>query len=106
MRKYLFQRFLPNCDTTDFLLENYFTINNQEGSMISISTLDEKIDTEEDLRKFLSQFIPTDTIIIVNDRQIYSNPILRDYALKTLKSYLFWINKYGYKCYWTTPSAT
>lgn len=100
MRKYLFQRFLPNCDTDNINLENCIYIDETNAQRILISELDEKIDTEETLVSFLNSFSPNDIIVLTYDRPDYSNPILRDYAHKTLKSYIYWIRHYGYACYW------
>lgn len=98
MRKYLFQRFLTNlnADDADFDSLSYIVGNTH---IVSVSELDERIDTEEDLCKFLSQFSHEDTIILTDDRPNYSNPILCDYALITSKSYLYWIHHLGYKCF-------
>lgn len=100
MRKYLYQRFLPNCNTNDFELDDYICAGEDEACGVPISQLDEQIDSEEDLRDFLSHFSQYDTIVLIYDRPNYNNPIIRDYAIKTFKSYLFWIRHFGYKCLW------
>ena len=100
MRKYLFQRFLPNCNTDDINLEDCTYIGETNVQKILISELDEKIDTEENLVSFLKSFSPDDIIVLTYDRPDYNNPILREYAHKTLKSYIYWIRHYGYECYW------
>ena len=88
MRKYLFQRFLLNCNTDDINLEKCTYIGETNVQRILISKLDEKIDTEESLISFLSRFANDDTIVLTYDRPDYNNPILREYAHKTLKSYI------------------
>ena len=100
MRKYLFQRFLPNCNTDDINLENCICAGKANVQRILISELDEKIDTEENLVSFLKSFSSDDIIVLTYDRPDYNNPILREYARKTLKSYIYWIRHYGYECYW------
>jgi hypothetical protein len=100
VRKYLFQRFLPNCNTDDINLEDCTYIGETNVQRILISELDEKIDTEENLVSLLKSFSPDDIIVLTYDRQDYNNPILREYAHKTLKSYIYWIRHYGYECYW------
>ena len=100
MRKYLFQRFLPNCNTDDINLEDCTYIGETNVQKILISELDEKIDTEENLVGFLKSFSSDDIIVLAYDRPDYNNPILRGYAHKTLKSYIYWIRHYGYECYW------
>ena len=100
MRKYLFQRFLPNCNTDNIQLDSALFDGMCDTHKVSISELDEKIDTEDDLRKFLSQFSANDIIVLTYDRPAYNNPILCDYANKTLKSYLYWVRLFGYQCYW------
>lgn len=100
MRKYLFQRFLPNCNTDDINLEDCTYIGEANAQRILISELDEKIDTEENLVSFLKSFFPDDIIVLTYDRPDYNNPILQEYAHKTLKSYICWIRHYGYECCW------
>ena len=100
MRKYLFQRFLPNCNTDDIYLEDCTYIGETNAKRILVSELDEKIDTEENLVSFLKSFSSDNIIVLTYDRPNYSNPILREYANKTLKSYIYWIRHYGYECYW------
>lgn len=105
MKKYLYQRFLPNCDTSDIDLENLTYDGKNEARMVSISELDDKIDTEENLIDYLRQFARDDVIVLKYDRPDFENPILREYALKTLKSYLYWIRYHGYECYWEQLNA-
>lgn len=100
MRKYLFQRFLPNCNTDDINLEDCICIGKVSVQRVLISELDEKIDTENNLVNFLKSFSTDDIIVLTYDRANYNNPILREYARKTLKSYIYWIRHYGYECYW------
>ena len=106
MRKYLFQRFLPNCNTDNIRLENTIFDGACDAHKVSVSELDGKVDSEDDLRNFLGQFPADDTIVLTYDRPAYSNPILCDYANKTLKSYIYWIQHFGYKCYWEQSQAT
>lgn len=100
MRKYLFQRFLPNCNTDDINLDDCTYIGEANAQRILISELDEKIDKEENLVSFLKSFSPDDIIVLTYDRPDYNNPILQEYARKTLKSYIYWIRHYGYECCW------
>lgn len=100
MKKYLFQRFLPNCNTDNIQLNSTIFDGSRDARRVSVSSLDEKIDTDADLRNFLSQYSGEDIIVLTYDRPTYNNPILCDYADKTLKSYLYWIQHFGYKCYW------
>jgi len=102
MRKYLFQRFLPSCDTDDIDFEKLLFADGCDVHEVFVSTLDEKIDTEEDLCNFLHRFSLDDIIVLIYDRPTYNNPILCDYANKTFKSYLYWIRYFGYRCYWST----
>jgi hypothetical protein len=100
VRKYLFQKFLPNCNTDDINLEDCTYIGETNIQKILISELDEKIDTEENLVSLLKSFSSDDIIVLTYDRPAYNNPILCDYANKTLKSYLYWVRLFGYNCYW------
>lgn len=101
MRKYLFQRFLPNCDTSKINLSELYTAEIENMKEISASLLDEKIDTEEDLNNFLNQYKKTDILVINDDRPFFSNAILKEYADKILKSYLVWFGAKGFSCRWT-----
>lgn len=105
MRKYLFQRFLPGCNTEDIDLENLLLDNRCNAHEVSVSALDEKIDTAEDLYNFLHSFSLDDIIVLIYDRPDYNNPVLCDYANKTFKSYLYWIRYFGYRCYWSTSKT-
>lgn len=100
MGKYLLQKFLPNCNTDDINLENFTCNDKNNVQRISISELDEKIDTEENLISYLSLFSKKNPIVLLYDRPNYDNHILQEYAKKTLKSYIYWIRYYGYECYW------
>lgn len=66
MRKYLFQRFLPNCNTDDINLEDCTYIGDTYAQRVLISELDEKIDTDDDLRNFLSQYSSEDIIVLAS----------------------------------------
>lgn len=99
MRKYLFQRFLPNCNTDDINLDDCICVDKANVRRVLVSELDEKIDTEENLVSLLKSFSHDDIIVLTYDRPDYNNPILLEYANKTLKSYIYWIRHYGYECY-------
>lgn len=101
MRKYLFQRFLPDCDTSKIKLSELYVDNLDNMQVISASLLDEKIDTEEDLEAFLNRYKPTDNLVLNDDRPAFSNIIIKDYADKTFKSYLVWFANKGFHCHWT-----
>lgn len=101
MKKYLYQRFLPNCNTGKIDLPQLYATNIENMKEISLSLLDEKIDIEEDLNNFLNQYKQTDILVINNDRPLFSNLILKEYSDKTLKSYLAWFAKKGFDCRWT-----
>lgn len=101
MKKYLFQRFLPYGDTNKINLFDLYSDNVENMHVISVSLLDEKIDTEDDLNTFLKQYKPTDSLILNDDRPTFSNIILKEYAEKTIKSYLVWFTKKGFDCRWT-----
>lgn len=105
MRKYLFQRFLPNCDTSKTNLSELYSDNVENKQVVSVTLLDEKIDTEEDLNTFLNQYNPTDRLILNDDRPDFSNVILKEYAEKTFKSYLVWFANRGFDCCWTRQSS-
>ena len=101
MRKYLYQRFLPDCDTDGIILEELYVSPQNNYASISIMVLDETVDSQEDLIKILEKDCGGECIVLKDDRPVYANPIISAYAVKTLKAYLFWITHSGYKCYWT-----
>lgn len=105
MRKYLFQKFLPNCDTEEICLGRLMYDGKGTAHKVAVSELDEKIDTEEDLICFLRQFSRDDILVLTYDRPDDHHPILREYAKKTLASYLYWIRHFGYTCYWERGKA-
>lgn len=105
MRKYLYQRFLPNCDTSKINLSELYLDNVENMQVVSLSLLDERIDTEEDMDSFLSQYSQTALLVLNNDRSDFSNVILSEYATKTLKSYLVWFNNKGFVCRWTRQAG-
>ena len=104
MRKYLYQRFLPNCDTENMDLRSYLSSIEAKAQRLSLTELDEKVDTEEDLKKILCQFKSDVPIVLVDDRPLYENIILSEYAKKTFLSYVFWIKHFGFECYITTAT--
>lgn len=82
MRKYLFQRFLPNCDTSKINLSELYTAEIENMKEISASLLDEKIDTEEDLNNFLNQYKKTDILVINDDRPFFQMRFLKNMQTK------------------------
>ena len=105
MRKYLFQRFLPDCDTSQINLPDLYASKVDSEQVISVSLLDEKIDTEADLQNLLNAYDPNIPVVLSDDRPSFQNQILVAYAEKTLKSYLYWFTAYGYSCFWTKATA-
>lgn len=101
MRKYLFQRFLPDCDTSRINLSELYSDNIENMQVVSVSMLDERIDTEDDLDSFFNQYNLTDRLVLNNDRPVFSNVILKEYAEKTFKSYIVWFAGKGFECRWT-----
>lgn len=101
MKKYIYQGFLANCDINKVDLLELYTKDVDNVQIISVTYLDEKIDTEEDLNAYLNQYDLTCTLVLDDDRPIFTNTIIKEYADKIFKSYLFWFSKKGFKCYWT-----
>lgn len=97
MKKYLFQRFLTECNTDGIDITDFYTKSN-DGVKIFVSKLDETIDTKDDLIMLLNKYDKKENIILINDRPNTPNKIIMAYSDKTLKSYVYWIKLLGYKC--------
>lgn len=55
---------------------------------ISLSYLDTKINTTEKFNNFVQKIKKIDELVIENDRENSSNPIIKKYADESLKQYL------------------
>ncbi len=100
MRKYLYQKFLPDCNTENIDMAKLYSKYDECAQTIFVSELDSKVDTKHDLENLISNYSIHEPIVIINDRNAFSNQIIQNYSEKTLKSYIYWLRKMGYKCMW------
>lgn len=107
MKKYIYQKFLLQCEYNGVDLKEYtryegnldyvpqygeeyclFDINRPIIRQISVSELDEKIDTLEDWETFVHSLRGIDTLVVKGTEVQYENPIMNDYRGATIKAYL------------------
>lgn len=120
-KQYMHQEFLLYCPYSEITIEDYvyngnpylFSYRDQSYNLfdfqngiirrgISLSELDEIIDTEDDFNRFVKEIKWIDELIIIDDRPIFTNCILKNYSQNTLKAYLYRINCTGMRCFITT----
>ncbi|SFA88432.1 hypothetical protein SAMN05216249_10498 [Acetitomaculum ruminis DSM 5522] len=108
MSKYIYQKFLLNCEYEKINLSDYpittknlmevpnfgedyciFDIGKEIVRKISLSTMDETIDTEDDWNNFEKKLENIDLLIITGISKKYNNPIVQAYRVATVKAYLF-----------------
>lgn len=65
---------------------------------IDISELDCSIDTLNDLVLLINQMKHIDTLYILDTRTKTKNPIISNFQEKSLKSYIYFFEKYGKSC--------
>ena len=115
MRKYIYQKFLLNCEyetinVEDFLFDgnvsqiqyigtsyNLLDINVSFVRKIEISNIDDIIDEQEDWDEFLSHCKDLDCLVIVIKKYDIDNPVLSAYREATLKAYIFRLQVAGIK---------
>ena len=65
---------------------------------VSLSWLDTQIDTVEDWQAFIGLVIGIDKLILVNDRPMDDNEIVKDFGNCTLRAYLYRLRSAGVLC--------
>ncbi len=107
MKKYVYQKFLLNCNYEDVNLDNYehskrnlelipeygqdyclFDVGNEVVRKIKLTQLDDIIDTEEDWEVFIESLNNIDVLILLETDKEYGNIIIQNYRLATFKAYL------------------
>ena len=107
MKKYIYQKFLLHCEYDHVDLDGYarydgkleyvpkygegyclFDVGKSIIRQISISDLDNKIDTDEDWNEFILSLRKIDTLVIRGTEVQYENPIMNNYRKATIMAYL------------------
>ena len=107
MKKYIYQKFLLHCEYDHMDLNGYarydgnldcvpkygegyclFDVGKPIIRQISISDLDNKIDTDEDWNEFILSLREIDTLVIRGTEVQYENPIMNKYRKVTIMAYL------------------
>lgn len=115
MKKYIYQKFLLNCEyetisIEDFLFDgnvsyiqylgtsyNLLDVNVPFIRKIEISNIDDIIDEQEDWDEFLSYCKDLDCLVMVLRKCDEENPIISAYREATLKAYIFRLQVAGIK---------
>lgn len=115
MKKYIYQKFLLNCEyetisIEDFLFDgnvshiqylgtayNLLDVNVPFIRKIEVSNIDDIIDEQEDWDEFLSYCKDLDCLIIMIKKYDIDNPIILAYREATLKAYVFRLQMAGIK---------
>ena len=112
MNKYIYQKFLLNCDyesinlseipVFDGNMENVldysydyclFDVGQKVIRKISIAEIDDWVDTEDDWDKLIKQLCDVDIVVLCDYEVVVSNPIIKSYREATLKAYLYRLMK-------------
>lgn len=107
MNKYIYQKFLLNCDYEDIQLSELPIYEGDENELldyqydyclfdvgktvtrkVNISDLDEKVDTEEDWVALLNSLQGIEVIVLCDHEVNYKNPIINNYREATIKAYI------------------
>ncbi len=116
MNKYIYQKFLLNCEYEDVNILGYpttsrnlmevpdlgedycmFDVGKDIARKISLTTMDETIDTKEDWMEFQQKVENIDILVITEAGKTYANPIIQSYRLATLKAYLYRLSNLSVK---------
>lgn len=112
MSKYIYQKFLLNCNYEDININDFpvfegdvkcildyrcdyclFDINKTLIRKISIADIDEQVDTEEDWNQLLKCLKEFEVIVLYDYLVNSANPIIQSYRESTLKAYLYRFQK-------------
>ena len=118
MGKYIYQKFLLNCDYSDIDLNAFpayegpleqvlpfgesFSIidyGNPVVRKINLATIDEIVDTEEDWNQFIRSLEDVDQLIITDTKVFYNNLAIEQYRRTTLQAYLYRLGQAGLYLY-------
>lgn len=118
MSKYIYQKFLLNCDYESIKISDIpifdgkieeildfrheyclFDIGKKIIRKIDVADIDEQIDLEEDWEKLLKALSKIDVIVLYNYQVNSENPIIKNYREATVKAYLYRLLKLKAKLY-------
>ena len=107
MSKYVYQKFLLNCDYENVKITDcsyykgdignlldyrcdycLFDIGKNMIRKLSITDIDEQVDTEDDWNRLLDALKGLDVLVLYDYDIDSSNPIIKNYREATLKAYL------------------
>lgn len=114
MSKYVYQKFLLNCDYEDTEISDFpyydgdlnkvldyrcdyclFDVGQLLVRKISVSDIDNQIDTEEDWNQLLKMLKEFELIVLYDCNINSSNPIMLNYREVTMKAYLYRLRENG-----------
>ncbi len=92
-----------NCDYESIDLKSRifaFKENFLQITELSLQKLDKTIENEEKFVKRIKTLNKNTSILIKQDRTIPDNRIIKKISENILKAFIFYFEKYGFKCYW------
>ena len=114
MSKYVYQKFLLNCDYEDTVISDFPHYEGDVNSVldyrcgyclldvgktlvrkISAESIDEQVDTEEDWNRLLDILKEFEVIVLCDYGVSSSNPIIQSYRNVTLRAYLYRLKENG-----------
>ena len=118
MDKYIYQKFLLNCDYESIELHDFpffegniddvldyhhdyciFDIGKDVIRKIDIAEIDDRVDTEEDWNNLVNMLCEVDSVVLYNYGVNATNLIINRYRETTLKAYLYRLLKSNTKIY-------
>jgi len=114
MSKYVYQKFLLNCNYEGTEISDFpyykgeissvldfrcdyclFDVGKTFVRKICAEDIDEQVDTEEDWNKLLKLLKEFDVVVLYDYRVNSSNPIIQSYRNVTLRAYLYRLKEHG-----------
>ncbi len=108
MNKYVYQKFLLNCNYDDISINDFptfegdvkcvqdyrcdyclFDVGKTTTRKISVSDIDEQVDTEEDWNQLIKVLKDFEVIVLYDYAINSANPIIQNYRDVTLRAYLY-----------------
>ena len=118
MSKYVYQKFLLNCNYEDIIIEDFptfvgdvndvqdyrcdyclFDVGKTLVRKISAVDIDEQVDTEEDWNQLIKVLKEFEVIVLIDYVIDSSNPIIQSYRDVTLRAYLYRLKENGINVY-------
>lgn len=118
MSKYVYQKFLLNCNYEDINIKDFptfagnvkdlqdyhcdyclFDVGRTLTRKISVVDIDEQVDTEEDWNQLIKVLKGFEVIVLYDYVIDSSNPIIQSYRDVTLRAYLYRLRENGINVY-------